>query len=186
MDAAGVVQKFGVTPESIPDYLALLGDAADGYPGLAGWGAKSSAAVLAKFLHLEHREPRWRAVILLLATAAIVYTFYKQVHPKPAFPYDRFPYLIDQTSYSKVLLRGDYLPVDRPLAVFRVNDTQWSVALVDEQSTQAKAYHAWCREQAPDVISAADVRLGDRRAELMALARRGYYALNARRMRAAR
>src|SRR5271166_5992489 len=52
-DEAGVVQKFGVTPESIPDYLALVGDAADGYPGLPGWGAKSSAAVLAKFLHLE-------------------------------------------------------------------------------------------------------------------------------------
>jgi len=48
-----VVQKFGVSPESIPDYLALVGDAADGYPGLAGWGAKSSAAVLAKFVHLE-------------------------------------------------------------------------------------------------------------------------------------
>jgi 5'-3' exonuclease len=53
LDEAGVVQKFGVTPESIPDYLALVGDAADGYPGLRGWGAKSSAAVLAKFLHLE-------------------------------------------------------------------------------------------------------------------------------------
>ena len=53
LDEAGVVQKFGVTPESIPDYLALVGDAADGYPGLPGWGAKSSAAVLAKFLHLE-------------------------------------------------------------------------------------------------------------------------------------
>ena len=52
-DEAGVVQKFGVSPESIPDYLALVGDAADGYPGLPGWGAKSSAAVLAKFLHLE-------------------------------------------------------------------------------------------------------------------------------------
>jgi 5'-3' exonuclease len=52
-DEAGVKQKFGVTPESIPDYLALVGDAADGYPGLPGWGAKSSAAVLAKFLHLE-------------------------------------------------------------------------------------------------------------------------------------
>lgn len=52
-DEAGVVQKFGVTPTSIPDYLALVGDAADGYPGLPGWGAKSSAAVLAKFLHLE-------------------------------------------------------------------------------------------------------------------------------------
>jgi 5'-3' exonuclease len=53
MDEPGVVQKFGVLPGSIPDYLALVGDAADGYPGLAGWGAKSSAAVLAKFLHLE-------------------------------------------------------------------------------------------------------------------------------------
>ena len=53
LDEAGVVQKFGVTPQSIPDYLALVGDAADGYPGLPGWGAKSSAAVLAKFLHLE-------------------------------------------------------------------------------------------------------------------------------------
>ena len=45
--------KFGVSPESIPDYLALVGDAADGYPGLAGWGTKSSAAVLAKLVHLE-------------------------------------------------------------------------------------------------------------------------------------
>ena len=53
LDEAGVVQKFGVAPRSIPDYLALVGDAADGYPGLAGWGAKSSAAVLAKFKHLE-------------------------------------------------------------------------------------------------------------------------------------
>ena len=53
LDEQGVVQKFGVSPASIPDYLALVGDAADGYPGLAGWGAKSSAAVLAKFGHLE-------------------------------------------------------------------------------------------------------------------------------------
>ena len=52
-DEAGVIEKFGVSPASIPDYLALVGDAADGYPGLRGWGAKSSAAVLAKFLHLE-------------------------------------------------------------------------------------------------------------------------------------
>ncbi len=53
MDDAGVMAKFGVPPASIPDYLALVGDAADGYPGLAGWGAKSSAAVLAKFGHIE-------------------------------------------------------------------------------------------------------------------------------------
>jgi 5'-3' exonuclease len=53
LDEAGIIQKFGVSPVSIPDYLALVGDSADGYPGLPGWGAKSSAAVLAKFLHLE-------------------------------------------------------------------------------------------------------------------------------------
>src|SRR5580698_10582140 len=53
LDETGVVKKFGVKPESIPDYLALVGDAADGYPGLPGWGAKSSAAVLSKFQHLE-------------------------------------------------------------------------------------------------------------------------------------
>jgi 5'-3' exonuclease len=53
LDELGIVKKFGVSPESIPDYLALVGDSADGYPGLPGWGAKSSAAVLSKFLHLE-------------------------------------------------------------------------------------------------------------------------------------
>ena len=53
VDEPGVVKKFGVSPESIPDYLALVGDTADGYPGLPGWGAKSSAEVLAKFGHLE-------------------------------------------------------------------------------------------------------------------------------------
>ena len=52
-DEAGVIEKFGVSPASIPDYLALVGDTADGYPGLQGWGAKSSAAVLKKFGHLE-------------------------------------------------------------------------------------------------------------------------------------
>ena len=60
LDEAGVIQKFGVAPESIPDYLALVGDTADGYPGLRGWGAKSSAAVLSKFVHLESIPPDWR------------------------------------------------------------------------------------------------------------------------------
>ena len=53
LDEAGIVGKFGVGPASIPDYLALVGDSADGYPGLPGWGAKSTAAVLAKFHHIE-------------------------------------------------------------------------------------------------------------------------------------
>jgi 5'-3' exonuclease len=63
MDEAAIVKKFGVPPASIPDYLALVGDSADGYPGLPGWGPKSSAAVLAKFEHIESipADPKqWR------------------------------------------------------------------------------------------------------------------------------
>jgi 5'-3' exonuclease len=58
-DEAGVVAKFGVLPTSIPDYLALVGDAADGYPGLPGWGAKSAGAILARFGHLEAIPEDW-------------------------------------------------------------------------------------------------------------------------------
>jgi 5'-3' exonuclease len=73
LDEAGIVQKFGVSPASIPDYLALVGDSADGYPGLPGWGAKSSAAVLARFFHLEsipsdYRE--WRVKTANASTLA--------------------------------------------------------------------------------------------------------------------
>jgi len=52
-DEAGVAAKFGVGPASIPDYLALVGDSADGYPGLPGWGARSAATVLARYGHIE-------------------------------------------------------------------------------------------------------------------------------------
>jgi 5'-3' exonuclease len=52
-DEAGVRAKFGVAPQSIPDYLALVGDSSDGYPGLPGWGSKSAAAILGRWLHLE-------------------------------------------------------------------------------------------------------------------------------------
>jgi 5'-3' exonuclease len=54
LDEDGVRKKFGVSPESIPDYLALVGDAADGIPGIPRWGAKSAARVLAKWAHIEH------------------------------------------------------------------------------------------------------------------------------------
>src|SRR5271168_176557 len=59
-DEAGVIAKFGVEPASIPDYLALVGDAADGYPGLAGWGAKSASKVLARYRHIEAIPESWR------------------------------------------------------------------------------------------------------------------------------
>jgi 5'-3' exonuclease len=57
LDADAVKDKFGVWPESIPDYLALVGDSADGFPGLTGWGAKSAAGVLARYTHLESIPP---------------------------------------------------------------------------------------------------------------------------------
>jgi 5'-3' exonuclease len=53
LNEQGVIEKFGVSPESMPDFLALVGDAADGYPGVQGWGEKSTAAVLAKYKHIE-------------------------------------------------------------------------------------------------------------------------------------
>jgi 5'-3' exonuclease len=53
IDEAGVVEKYGVSPQSIPDWLALVGDSADGYPGIPGWGAKSASVVLAHYKHME-------------------------------------------------------------------------------------------------------------------------------------
>jgi len=53
LDEKGVIEKFGVSPESIPDFLALVGDSADGYPGIQGWGEKSTSTVLGKYKHIE-------------------------------------------------------------------------------------------------------------------------------------
>jgi 5'-3' exonuclease len=58
-DEAGVVAKFGVSPRSIPDYLAVVGDSADGYPGITGWGAKGAASVLSRYPHLEDVPKDW-------------------------------------------------------------------------------------------------------------------------------
>jgi 5'-3' exonuclease len=59
-DEAGVVAKFGVKPQSIPDYLAVLGDSADGFPGVAGWGEKAAAMTLSRYAHLENIPKDWR------------------------------------------------------------------------------------------------------------------------------
>lgn len=59
-DAAGVEEKFGVKPESIPDYLAVVGDSADGYPGIKGWGEKAAGSVLSRYAHLEDIPKDWR------------------------------------------------------------------------------------------------------------------------------
>ena len=66
LDEAGVVQKFGVSPASIPDWLALVGDDADGIPGVPRWGGKSAAALLARYGHLESipdKEWEWHVAV---------------------------------------------------------------------------------------------------------------------------
>jgi 5'-3' exonuclease len=60
-DEEGVVAKFGVKPQSIPDYLAVVGDSADGFPGVSGWGQKGAALVLSQYSHLEDIPKDWRA-----------------------------------------------------------------------------------------------------------------------------
>ena len=59
-DEAAIIEKFGVRPQSIPDYLAVVGDSADGYPGLAGWGTKAAAFTFSKYFHLEDIPKDWR------------------------------------------------------------------------------------------------------------------------------
>ena len=66
IDELGVIEKYGVPPASIPDWLALVGDSADGYPGVPRWGAKSAASVLARYGHLEaipDQEREWGLVV---------------------------------------------------------------------------------------------------------------------------
>jgi 5'-3' exonuclease len=59
-DEAAIVAKFGVSPQSIPDYLAVVGDSADGYPGLPGWGAKAAALTFSQYPHFEDIPKDWR------------------------------------------------------------------------------------------------------------------------------
>ena len=59
-DETGIVAKFGVSPQSIPDYLAVVGDSADGYPGLTGWGAKAAALTFSQYPHFENIPRDWR------------------------------------------------------------------------------------------------------------------------------
>ena len=83
-DEAGVLAKFGVLPESIPDYLALVGDSSDGYPGLAGWGSKSAAAVLRRWLHLEAIPPSAAEWDITLRGAARLAATLQQQMPEAA------------------------------------------------------------------------------------------------------
>jgi 5'-3' exonuclease len=80
IDEGGVEAKFGVGPASIPDYLALVGDSADGFPGLAGWGAKSAATVLARWTHVEDIPSDPAAWEVTVRSAAKLATTLKECH----------------------------------------------------------------------------------------------------------
>lgn len=129
-DADAVVEKYGVAPASIPDWLALVGDSADGFPGLPGWGAKTAAAVLRAYGHLEqipHAPGQWevagvRGVPKLAATLA--------------------------EQYDLALLFKRLATLDTSVDVGRPEQWRWS-GPTDELAT-------WCeRLDAPDVLAKA-------------------------------
>lgn len=95
----------------------------------------------------------------------------------------RYAYLIDQASYARVLLTGAMIGLDRVVSGFRVNAGQWSIALSREQASQAIAFHHEFAADHPGVLTASDLRAGDRRARRAALSRRAFYALHRRRLR---
>lgn len=93
-----------------------------------------------------------------------------------------FPYLIDQATYARILLHGDFVALPRTLASFRISATQWSVRLTNQQAEQAQGFHRALRARMPDLLSARDVTVGNARAWLMAWSRRLAYLWLGRRM----
>ncbi|HEU4694140.1 MAG TPA: 5'-3' exonuclease H3TH domain-containing protein [Vicinamibacterales bacterium] len=117
LDEAGVIEKFGVPPASIPDWLALVGDSADGYPGVPRWGAKSAAAILAAYGSLEaipDRESEWRVPVR--GAAALAATL--REHRDAAYLYRRLA----------------TLRVDVPLTE-QLEDLRWRGARRDQLTT---------------------------------------------------
>jgi glycosyltransferase involved in cell wall biosynthesis len=94
----------------------------------------------------------------------------------------RFPYLIDEATYARVLLTGDLAAIPEPLASFRISDSQWSVALTKQQYSQAAGFHRWMHRERPDVVSSSDVAVGNAFARANATGRRLAYATLQRRM----
>ena len=113
LDEEGVIKKFGIRPHSIPDWLALVGDTADGYPGIPTWGAKSASAVLSQFDHLESIPEDPRQLGLPLGRAARLVESLR-AHRQDAFLFRRL-----------ATLRED-VPLEEGLA-----DLEWRGATVE-------------------------------------------------------
>ncbi|MGB8385159.1 MAG: glycosyltransferase family A protein [Dermatophilaceae bacterium] len=96
--------------------------------------------------------------------------------------WSQFPYVIDEATYARVLLRGDLFAVDKSLAAFRISEQQWSVELAQEQARQVVAFHSALAEYAPGLLSRTDLRRGRFMALALGRARRLVYAALRRRM----
>ncbi|WP_426662531.1 glycosyltransferase family 2 protein [Rhodanobacter aciditrophus] len=95
---------------------------------------------------------------------------------------NRFPYLIDQATYTRIMLHGDLVALPRVLASFRISAGQWSVQLVKEQARQAREFHAALYSEYENLLSWTDVMYGDAKATAMAYVRRFVYMLLRARM----
>ena len=108
-DEAGVVEKFGVVPESIPDYLALVGDSADGFPGVSGWGPKAAALTLSRYAHLEAIPKDWQAAPVNPESADIGLDAVRRLERRPAVSHTG-----DTAVGCPDLPHGRRAPLDRP------------------------------------------------------------------------
>ena len=126
IDEGGVEAKFGVGPASIPDYLALVGDSADGFPGLAGWGAKSAATVLARWTHVEDIPSDPAAWEVTVRSAAKLATTLKECHQDALLFKDLATLRIDRSllgSVEDLRWRG---PTSDFAAVVRRHGRRWA------------------------------------------------------------
>ncbi|WP_168916297.1 glycosyltransferase family 2 protein [Microcella flavibacter] len=107
----------------------------------------------------------------------------RQELEEDGFWFFTYPYLVDQATYCRILMRGDFVPDLTVGAVFRMNGGQWSVALRGSQAEQVTGFHRWLAEHHPEAVSASDERVGNRRAALMAIKRQAAYVVLRNRMR---
>lgn len=146
---------------------------------MSGWGLKGIAQGVIPGAEAVRRSVR-AGTNLFGEPGAVLLR--RDVLEQVGYWFDEYPYLIDQATYSRVLLHGDFVPDNEVAAAFRMNKGQWSVALVAQQATQAIGFHNWLRANHPDVVSGGDVLSGNLKARLMARARRLSYRVLERRM----
>ena len=134
LDETGVVAKFGVRPDSIPDYLAIVGDSSVGYPGLPGWGPKSAAAVLARYGYLEGIPADWRVWGVNAASPALLARTLAQERERAFLFRDLATLRTDIPLFDNV----DSLRWNGPSSGFPALAQQFDAAVVDPSDSRAR------------------------------------------------